>query len=33
MTGKGKLGRLPKLFAPSLVENMAMAALKDKEPR
>jgi hypothetical protein len=30
MTGKGKLGRLLKLFAPGLVEKLAMAALKDE---
>ncbi|MDZ4146475.1 MAG: SDR family oxidoreductase [Burkholderiales bacterium] len=30
MTGKGKLGRLLKLLAPGLVENMALAALKDE---
>jgi NAD(P)-dependent dehydrogenase (short-subunit alcohol dehydrogenase family) len=29
MTGKGKLGRLLKLFAPGLVERIALAALKD----
>jgi short-subunit dehydrogenase len=29
MTTKGKLGRLLKLFAPGLVENMALAAVKD----
>jgi short-subunit dehydrogenase len=29
MTVKGKLGRLLKLFAPGLVENMALAAVKD----
>ena len=29
MTAKGKLGRFLKLFAPGVVENMAMAALKD----
>lgn len=29
MTGKGKLGRLLKLLAPGVVENMALAALKD----
>jgi short-subunit dehydrogenase len=29
MTTKGKLGRLLKLFAPAMVENMALAALKD----
>ena len=30
MTGKGKLGRFIKLVAPGLVENMALAALKDE---
>jgi short-subunit dehydrogenase len=30
MTAKGKLGRLLKLFAPALVERMALAALKDE---
>ncbi|MBG9387566.1 SDR family oxidoreductase [Caenimonas aquaedulcis] len=30
MTGKGKLGRFVKLVAPGLVENMALAALKDE---
>jgi short-subunit dehydrogenase len=29
MTSKGKFGRLLKLLAPGLVENMALAALKD----
>lgn len=29
MTGKGKLGRFMKLIAPGVVENMALAALKD----
>ena len=29
MTGKGKLGRFMKLIAPGLVEDMALAALKD----
>lgn len=29
MTGKGKLGRFLKLLAPGVVENMALAALKD----
>ena len=29
MTGKGKLGRFLKLLAPGLVENIALAALKD----
>lgn len=29
MSGKGKLGRFLKLIAPGLVENMALAALKD----
>lgn len=29
MTGKGKLGRFMKLIAPGLVENAALAALKD----
>ncbi|MES2130247.1 MAG: SDR family oxidoreductase [Pseudomonadota bacterium] len=29
MTTKGKLGRLLKLFAPGMVEDMALAALKD----
>lgn len=34
MTGKGKLGRWLKLLAPGLVENMALAALKDEvKPR
>jgi short-subunit dehydrogenase len=34
MTAKGKLGRFIKLLAPGLVENMAMAALKDEvKPR
>ena len=31
MTAKGKLGRLIKLVAPGLVENMALAALADQE--
>jgi short-subunit dehydrogenase len=30
MTAKGKLGRFLKLLAPGLVENMALAALKDE---
>ena len=30
MTGKGRLGRFLKLLAPGLVENMALAALKDE---
>lgn len=30
MTAKGKLGRFLKLLAPGMVENMAMAALKDE---
>jgi short-subunit dehydrogenase len=30
MTTKGKLGRFIKLLAPGLVENMALAALKDE---
>lgn len=30
MTAKGKVGRLLKLFAPGLVENMALAAVKDE---
>jgi hypothetical protein len=29
MTAKGKLGRFIKLLAPGVVENMALAALKD----
>jgi short-subunit dehydrogenase len=29
MTAKGKLGRFAKLLAPGMVENMALAALKD----
>jgi NAD(P)-dependent dehydrogenase (short-subunit alcohol dehydrogenase family) len=29
MTAKGKLGRVLKLFAPGLVEKIALAALKD----
>jgi hypothetical protein len=29
MTAKGKLGRVMKLVAPSVVEDMALAALKD----
>ena len=29
MTAKGKLGRFAKLIAPGMVENMALAALKD----
>jgi short-subunit dehydrogenase len=29
MTGRGKLGRFMKLLAPGLVENLALAALKD----
>ncbi|HSI55496.1 MAG TPA: short chain dehydrogenase, partial [Ramlibacter sp.] len=29
MTARGKLGRFMKLLAPGLVENMALAALKD----
>jgi hypothetical protein len=29
MTAKGKLGRLLKLLWPGVVENMALAALKD----
>jgi short-subunit dehydrogenase len=34
MTAKGRLGRLLKLLAPGLVENMALAALKDEvKPR
>jgi hypothetical protein len=34
MTTKGKLGRFIKLFAPGLVEKMALAALKkDARPR
>lgn len=34
MTAKGKLGRFLKLIAPGLVENMALAALKDEvKPR
>lgn len=34
MTAKGKLGRFIKLFAPGLVEKMALAALKkDVQPR
>lgn len=31
MTAKGKLGRFIKLLAPSVVENMALAALADQE--
>lgn len=31
MTAKGKLGRLIKLVAPGVVENMALAALADQE--
>jgi NAD(P)-dependent dehydrogenase (short-subunit alcohol dehydrogenase family) len=30
MTGKGKLGRFLKLVAPGMVENMALAVLKDE---
>jgi hypothetical protein len=30
MTGKGKLGRFVKLIAPGLIEDMALAALKDE---
>ena len=30
MTGRGKLGRFLKLLAPGVVENMALAALKDE---
>ncbi len=30
MTGKGRLGRFIKLLAPGVVENMALAALKDE---
>jgi len=30
MTGKGKIGRFIKLLAPGIVENMALAALKDE---
>jgi hypothetical protein len=30
MTARGKLGRFMKLIAPGLVENMALAALKDE---
>jgi short-subunit dehydrogenase len=30
MTSRGKLGRFMKLIAPGLVENMALAALKDE---
>ena len=30
MTSKGKLGRILKLFFPGLVENMALAAVKDE---
>jgi len=30
MTAKGKVGRVLKLFAPGLVENMALAAVKDE---
>jgi hypothetical protein len=30
MTAKGKLGRFIKLFAPGLVERMALAALKNE---
>jgi short-subunit dehydrogenase len=30
MTGKGKLGRFVKLVAPGLIEDMALAALKDE---
>jgi short-subunit dehydrogenase len=34
MTAKGKLGRFAKLLAPAMVENMALAALKDEvKPR
>lgn len=34
MTAKGRLGRLLKLLAPGVVENMALAALKDEvKPR
>jgi hypothetical protein len=34
MTAKGKLGRWLKLAAPAVVENMALAALKDEvKPR
>jgi short-subunit dehydrogenase len=33
MTAKGKLGRLLKLLAPGVVENMALAALADQERR
>jgi hypothetical protein len=29
MTAKGKLGRFLKLLAPGMVENIALAALKD----
>jgi hypothetical protein len=29
MTAKGKLGRWLKLLAPGVVENLALAALKD----
>jgi hypothetical protein len=29
MTAKGKLGRFAKLLAPGMVENMALAALKE----
>ena len=30
MTAKGKAGRFMKLLAPGMVENMALAALKDE---
>jgi hypothetical protein len=30
MTAKGKLGRFIKLIAPGVVENMALAVLKDE---
>ena len=30
MTARGKLGRFMKLLAPGLVENMALAALKQE---
>jgi short-subunit dehydrogenase len=34
MTARGKLGRFMKLIAPGVVENMALAALKDEvKPR
>jgi hypothetical protein len=34
MTAKGKIGRFLKLIAPGMIENMALAALKDNaKPR